>query len=450
MKINYILTCLGFLFIMIITSCKFSSNETKNLVAVANNLLDTVPEIIPVMNGSIPSDAITLFDGKNLNEWTSENGEKANWQVKDGVLTILNGKGSIYTKKQFSDCQLHIEWCTPAKDGGTGQALGNSGVWLQSRYEVQILDSYKNNTYSDGQAGAIYKQHAPLVNASLMPGQWQTYDIVFTAPRFNLDSSLKTPAFITVLHNGVIIQNHTEIKGKTTNTNNTEYSIHSFKSPIMLQNHDCAVSFRNIWVRELNTVSLFNGKNLNGWYTYITEKGKDNDPEKNFEVKDSCIHILGKFWGYLCTKKSYSNYYLKAKFKWGDKKFKPKENEKMDSGILYHFAEPKNDSIWPTSFEYQVQEQDCGDYWCIGTNLESSNKSEVLDDKKHVVRTHNFEHPKGEWNTIEIITNGKESLHYMNGHLINFARNLSVTKGKILLQSEGAEIYYKDIVLMPF
>lgn len=443
---------LVFILTVIFLGTIFIKKEPIKLAATAPvvETPEAVPVIKPSANGTAPADAISLFDGKNLNEWCKENGEPAPWKVEAGVFTIVKGSGSLYTKRTFSDCQLHIEWRSPGKIEHSGQGRGNSGVWMQSRYEVQILDSYENQTYSDGQAGAVYKQYAPLVNASLKAGEWQTYDIVYTAPRFRSDSSLKSPAFITVFHNGILIHNHVEIKGTTTNTDHTKYTPHVFKCPLMLQDHDCEVSFRNIWIRELNVKKLFNQTDLKGWYTFIAEQGKNTDKDKNFEIKDSCIRILGKNWGYVCTERSYSDYYLKVVFKWGEKKFPPKEKERMDSGILYHFGQTKNDSIWPNSIEFQVQEQDCGDFWCIGTNVDSHNKNEISGEKKHVFRTRNFENPKGEWNTLEIIASGKEAFHFVNGHLVNSAFNLSVSKGKILLQSEGAEIYYKTVELMPY
>jgi hypothetical protein len=209
-----------------------------------------VPIITPGANNQAPSDAIVLFDGKGLNEWTSEKGDAAKWETKDGMMTVAKGVGAIITKRTFADCQLHIEWCSPEKVEGEGQGRGNSGVWLQSRYEVQVLDSYNNTTYSNGQAGSIYKQHSPMVNASLKPGEWQTFDIIYTAPRFNTNGSLMLPAYITVIHNGVVIQNHVDIKGTTAYIGQPKYQEHAFKCPLMLQNHGNAVSYRNIWIRE--------------------------------------------------------------------------------------------------------------------------------------------------------------------------------------------------------
>jgi hypothetical protein len=193
-----------------------------------------------------PSDAIVLFDGKDLSKW-----ENNKWIVKDGCA-IASG-GGIRTKQAFGDCQLHVEWASPEKVKGSGQNRGNSGVYIMGNYEVQILDSYRNETYYDGQAGAIYKQHPPLVNVCRKPGEWQTYDIVFTAPRFAKDGKLQKPAFVTVLQNGVLIQNHFEILGQSAWDAAPAYHPHPEKLPLDLQYHGNPVKFRNIWIRELKS-----------------------------------------------------------------------------------------------------------------------------------------------------------------------------------------------------
>lgn len=200
--------------------------------------------------GPPPSDAIVLFDGRDLSQWVTTDGQPAAWAVENGTM-VVNGTGSIRTKEGFGDCQLHIEWATPAEIQGEGQGRGNSGVYLQSRYEVQILDSYTNETYFDGQAAALYKQHAPLVNASRKPGEWQTYDIIFRAPRFAEDGSVVEKARISVLHNGVLVQNHVELLGTTTHQGTPSYQQHPEKQPLMLQDHGNPVRFRNIWIRRL-------------------------------------------------------------------------------------------------------------------------------------------------------------------------------------------------------
>jgi hypothetical protein len=208
-------------------------------------------KVEPGTAGSPPSDAIVLFDGKDLSKWTNETNGPANWAVADGIATIA-GTNQIVTKEAFGDCQLHLEWASPNPPKGKGQARGNSGVFLQDRYEVQILDSIDNPTYFNGQAGSVYKQYAPLVNACRKPGEWQTYDIIFRAPRFNDDGKVKSPARVTLLQNGVLVLDNVEIKGFTHHDNKpTHYVQHELKQPLRLQNHHSAVRFRNIWIREL-------------------------------------------------------------------------------------------------------------------------------------------------------------------------------------------------------
>jgi len=212
---------------------------------------EPVPEVVTPGEGMVPpSDAIVLFDGTNLSQWERVAGGDAAWQVRDGVMTVAGGSGDIRTRRQFGDVQLHVEWRTPAEVVGEGQGRGNSGVYLQDRYEVQILDSYENVTYSNGQAGSVYKQHIPLVNASRPPGEWQAYDIVFTAPVFSADGDVVRKAAVTVFHNGVLIQNHVELDGPTEYIGLPEYTPHGAGS-ILLQDHGNPTSFRNIWVREL-------------------------------------------------------------------------------------------------------------------------------------------------------------------------------------------------------
>lgn len=209
------------------------------------------PKVVdPGPVGGAPSDAIVLFDGENLDEWNG--GDK--WIVSDGVATIKGG--GISTKRSFGSCQLHVEWASPAEVKGSGQGRGNSGVFLQSQYEIQILDSYENQTYFDGQAASIYKQTPPLVNACRKPGEWQTYDIIYQAPEFDADKKdgdkkLVKPAYVTLLHNGVLVLNHFQIEGSTAWDRPPAYAAHAAKLPISIQNHGNPVRFRNIWIREL-------------------------------------------------------------------------------------------------------------------------------------------------------------------------------------------------------
>jgi hypothetical protein len=201
--------------------------------------------------GQPPSDAIVLFDGSDLSQWLTRDGEPADWNVENGYIECVPGKSTIYTKMAFGDCQLHIEWATPAQVEGQGQGRGNSGVYLMGKYEVQVLDSYENTTYPDGQAAALYGQYPPLVNASREPGVWQFYDIIFHRPRFSPTGEVIEPATVTVLHNGVLVQDHTRLTGPTMNRIRLDYYAHESRLPISLQNHRNPVRFRNIWVRDL-------------------------------------------------------------------------------------------------------------------------------------------------------------------------------------------------------
>jgi hypothetical protein len=224
-----------------------------------------VPAIVTpgATDAAPPSDAIILFNGSNQDEWVSaQDHTPAQWVVHDGILTVskAHGVGNIETKRKFKDYQLHVEWRIPENITGSGQGRGNSGVFLASTgpgddgYELQVLDSYNNTTYVNGQAASIYKQGAPLVNPNRKPGEWQTYDIVWTAPRFNEDGSLKTPAYVTAFFNGVLVQNHFELKGQTLYIGKPFYKAYD-RAPIKLQAHGDKsepLSFRNIWVRELN------------------------------------------------------------------------------------------------------------------------------------------------------------------------------------------------------
>ena len=198
-----------------------------------------------------PEDAVVLFDGTSVEKWvTKKKGEPCRWIVKDGVLTA--NKHDIVTKQEFRDVQVHLEWRLPADRAVNGQKGGNSGIFLMDRYEIQILQSHKNETYPDGTAGAVYGQHPPLVNATLPQGEWQSYDIVFKAPRFKKDGSLASPAVVTVIHNGVVVQNATQIQGTSVYRKLASYDKnHPERAPIRLQWHGDPVQYRNVWVREI-------------------------------------------------------------------------------------------------------------------------------------------------------------------------------------------------------
>ncbi len=236
-------------------------------------LHNEVPVVTPGERGSAPSDAVVLFDGADLSQWEKTPfGEgiavdrtayylkqyeaggdfgPAAWKMENGNIVAGQKQGAIASRQAFGDMQLHIEWQVPVLEGKHGQEYGNSGIFLMGMYEVQVLNSYENPTYSNGQAASIYKQKDPLVNASKAPGQWQSYDMLFTAPRFSEKGTLVSPALLTVLHNGVLVQYNTVLQGPTAFMGEPYYIPHPAKLPIVLQDHDNPVRYRNIWVREL-------------------------------------------------------------------------------------------------------------------------------------------------------------------------------------------------------
>ncbi|MBK5278937.1 MAG: DUF1080 domain-containing protein [Bacteroidia bacterium] len=241
-----------FLILLAIVPAFSQSKPRESLDPTVSEIWDLKPvKVTPGKNpGEAPSDAIIIFDGKDLSNFSALDGSAAKWDVKDGALTVTKGLGDIKTKKQFGDIQLHIEWRAPDVIVGEGQGRGNSGIFLQERYELQVLDSYESVTYSNGQAGSIYKQSIPLVNATRKPGEWQVYDVVYNAPVFSENGRVSAPAKITVLHNGVLIQNGTAIFGPTEYKGLPVYQSHG-KASLKLQDHGNPVSFRNIWIREL-------------------------------------------------------------------------------------------------------------------------------------------------------------------------------------------------------
>jgi hypothetical protein len=200
--------------------------------------------------GAPPADAVVLFDGKDLSKWKTTKGEAPQWKVENGYMEVVAKTGDILTREEFGDCQLHLEFRTPAPPRSNSQGRSNSGVFFFGRYEIQVLDSFENPTYADGQATAIYGQTPPLVNASRQPGEWQTYDIIFTAPRFQGDK-MESPPYVTVIHNGVVTHHHKEILGPTRHRALPQVQAHGPKGPIRLQDHGDPIRFRNIWVRPL-------------------------------------------------------------------------------------------------------------------------------------------------------------------------------------------------------
>lgn len=232
----------------------FSQQKDIKLPPEATEFWEPEPRVVTPgeSNHLPPSDAVILFDGKNLDSWKSS-GKKgpASWKVENGAFTVVAKAGGIESKESFGDAQIHLEWRSPSEVKGDSQGRGNSGFFLMGKYEVQVLDSYNNRTYSNGQAGSIYKQHPPLVNATRPPGEWNAYDIIFTAPRFNADGMVIAPARVTLFHNGILVQNGVELKGPTEYIGIPNYQAHDDALPYMIQDHGNPVSFRNIWVRKL-------------------------------------------------------------------------------------------------------------------------------------------------------------------------------------------------------
>ncbi|WP_233268758.1 3-keto-disaccharide hydrolase [Mucilaginibacter lacusdianchii] len=258
MHINFKLITTGLL-----VSSFYMANAQQKAKPEDTEVWDPIPKVVAPGKSTLdaPSDAIVLFDGKNLNEWvtTEDRNKPAEWTVSGGILTVKKSAGNIETKRSFKNYQLHIEWRIPANISGTGQGRGNSGIFLASigkgdaGYELQVLDSYNNKTYVNGMAGSIYKQFVPLANPARKPGEWQSYDVMWSAPEFNSDGSLQTPAKVTVLFNGVLVQNNTILKGPTLYIGAPSYQQHG-AAPIKLQAHGDPsepISYRNIWIREL-------------------------------------------------------------------------------------------------------------------------------------------------------------------------------------------------------
>jgi hypothetical protein len=199
-----------------------------------------------------PSDAVVLFDGTDLSAWRMSDGSPARWRLGDGWFEVVPGTGSLVTSEPFGDVQLYIEWASPLEVIGDGQGRGNSGVFLMGRYEIQVLDSYRNDTYPDGQAAAVYAQYPPLVNASRPPGEWQSFDIIFRAPRFDGDGALLRPARVTAFHNGVLVHDGVELTGPGAHEARPPYEAHPPRLPLSLQDHGDRVRFRTIWIRPLD------------------------------------------------------------------------------------------------------------------------------------------------------------------------------------------------------
>jgi hypothetical protein len=248
--------------------------------------------------GKAPSDATILFDGRDLSSWVAMDGSPTKWIKGNGYMECVQGSGYVRTRQNFGDCQLHIEWATPTPAHGEGQGRGNSGVFFGlDRYEVQVLDSYQAQTYADGSAAAVYGQYPPLVNASRPPGEWQTYDIIYTAPRFDVQGKLASHAYMTVFHNGVLVQNHVQLTGPTSWLERAPYQFHPEKQPISLQDHGNPVRYRNIWVRELGRPGKKEFTLAETWLNNLTGKYADENGKNEVEVTREGSQLAAQLGG---------------------------------------------------------------------------------------------------------------------------------------------------------
>ena len=275
-----------FLFLFALTVVVFGNNVEAQLATgwKAHDKSRPQPKVVDPgeasPSSSIPSDAIVLFDGKDLSKWNGPNEGKPKWVVEDGVMESVKNAGFLHSKEKFGDCQLHIEWTSPKEVKGKGQGRGNSGVFLPGGFEVQVLDSFENETYADGGAASIYGQFPPLVNASRGPGQWQSYDIVFKAPRFDENKKLLSKAVITVLHNGVVVHHATEAFGPTSWVLHYNYNSKQIEGSIGLQDHGNPVRYRNIWIRKLSA-----------------DNSKGTYPQSRAFTEDEIKKFVGKYKG---------------------------------------------------------------------------------------------------------------------------------------------------------
>ena len=466
-----------------------------------------VPPIVSAPAGGVPSDAIVLFDGTHTNEWQTTDPSRPGWRIEDGAWIIVPRTGGMQTKRSFGDMQLHLEFRTPTNDTGTGQGRGNSGVMIMAgRYEVQVLDSYQNVTYPNGQAASLYKQFPPLVNASRPPGEWQTYDIVFIAPRFHPDGSLKSPARVTVFHNGVLVQHDQTLLGETGFRGPPRYTAHPEKLPLQLQNHTDEVAFRNIWVRELTSpraadltamagridwIPLFNGRDLSGWDTWLARPspeaepiGLNRDPKGVFSVVEvdgrPAIRISGEQTGALGTQSPHGNYRLRLSYKWGTQQHGAGVGRPRNSGIVYH-AHGKPGAFEGNHLEgveFQLMEGAAGDAYTMGPvrlastvrTVEGGSAYDPVGERtefasadapagRRLMRRDGRENPVGEWNTIELICYDNRSAHLVNGEIVNRLQQLTLpaeegprtplTAGKIQFQSQGHELFIRDVEFLP-
>jgi hypothetical protein len=475
-----------------------------------------VPPVIQAPAGKAPSDAIVLFDGTSAAAWQAVKPESKGWTIADGAWTVTPKDGNMRTKQVFGDVQMHLEFRSPTVVKGAGQGRGNSGIlFMDGRYEVQVLDSYENTTYVNGQAASLYKHRPPLVNASRSPGEWQTYDIIFIAPRFAADGRMQSPARATVFHNGVLVQYDVELLGKTDFRGAHVYDTHAAKLPIVLQDHSDLVSFRNIWIREIASPtpaglagmprtpgweSLFNGVNLDGWETWLGKPDKtmtvagmaraadgtyndpiglNKDPLGVFSVVTNdgrpAIRISGEVNGALSKVDPRGNYRLTAEYKWGPKR-PGRADRPRNSGLLYHGHGEQGavNGNFLTSLEFQMMEGNAGDLYTMGPvgvfarvlkigekgwvyNLrgETAEFGPTAPNGRRVQKQGTAEKTGG-WNRLELVCFGDQSVHILNGEIVlRLDRLVRIEKegdpatplpvGRIQFQSEGAELFLRDI-----
>lgn len=414
-----------------------------------------------------PSDAIVLFDGTSLDAWRTGDGDAA-WPIEAGEAVV--GGGSITTRESFGDVQLHVEWMAPESEAGDeGQARGNSGIFFMERYEVQVLESVGSTTYADGMAASLYGQHPPLVNPGLGIGRWQSYDIIFRAPRFDGDELVR-PATVTVLHNGVLVQDNTPLQGPTRHKQRTSYSAHAPTGSISIQDHGDPMRFRNIWVRPLGDVEVA----MDGWETLfpagglgsafeIVSRTNQADAARMVEIVGDEIRILYDWpdgeapYGYLLSKADYSSYDLEFEYRWGERRFAPRADRPMDSGLLLHVRDASE--VWPRCIEYQVMEGDTGTCYKIGRS-----EATVVRDGRPVEgdragRAPRWsEHEVDGWNACRIEVRGDRASFYLNGVLVNDLIDFTtggegggevLDSGRIGVQIEAAEVTFRGMRIRP-
>lgn len=436
------------------------------------------PTVIePGTAGSPPSDAVVLFDGKDMSQWN--NAEQ--WGVADGAVTA--GGSNIQSKAAFGDCQVHLEWAEPEKIDDHGQGRGNSGLYLMGFYELQILDNFQNKTYPDGQCGAIYKQHPPLVNACRKPGQWQAYDVIFERPHFDASGVLIRPAFITVLQNGVVVQNHFPIEGRVAWDRPAHYEPHADRLPIQLQYHNNPVRFRNIWVREmkpmvsrpegvsgqpasvlpnLNTLTeaekaagwqlLFNGQDLAGWRCF-----RGQGIAAGWKAIDGALCRVNHQADDIVTEGQFDNFILE---------FDYQMHKQANSGVMYRVSEDE-DRPWKTGVEMQLLDnrdaaadaQKSGWAYDLYPAPLDPQTNQPLDATK----------PAGQWNHVKLVCRGPHIEHWINGvkyfeyelGSADFTERVSKSKfatmpkfaknpsGHLALQGDHGNVCFANLKLLP-